>query len=626
MFIDVFLYNSCCLETFQLMSMANAMSSGAGTLWVLCTQSGAETSCCMQRKEEIPLLDRTMQQLALICSFALFRQVDADKLPEDLAKLWATLSKLPVKHRQGVCEMATLIDGHMVMKASGDIPAASAAEKKPASLQEASPDSGSESDEEPPSQKALPTASKPAKAHNKAAAPASKPTQPQTATASSSLATSLADAMRPTPAAVNDGDQRAATKRLQLRNKLKRAHEAAGSQDISQKAEPPVPTLAEVEAIKADLDPPQDEHISNFLQLDAARSDLPVKPSRKVLKRERRRAAAAAAAETAASSAGLQCHSLHSPSDGLSTAEGTSGSSAASLVGSEAGTSPARGQADLAQQGATADASDVLAPSMLADDNASSKEGSMAAQDHATSTSHMPAADSGVSPASAPGDATAQAGTLLKRPHAATASKQPDSKAVASGAESGPAQASTKPDFSQQMPPGATTASPAVASAHQAAAPKAAQEPQASSEQISNASRAPRSLATPPQASSAADTGGMTSADAATGSAGGRDARLQPPKSDSLAKQKVEGLPSAATAAASTPLPPAAIAAHRPAAKVVLRASAAPYTPLSSKAALGNNIRAPATGAKPGSTASSSSAEDKGKKQVPAGTCLCSAT
>ena len=572
----------------------------------------------MQRKEEVPLLDRTMQQLALVCSFALFQPEDAAKLPENLAKVWATLSQLPAEHRQRVIDIATMINSHVTMIASSGIPAASTAEKKGPSLQEAPPDSNSESDEEPPIQKALPTAPKPAKAYNKAAAPASKPTQPQTAPAATSLASSLADVMRPTSAVVNDGDQRAATKRLQLRNKLKRAHEAAGSQSTSQKAEPPV---AEVEATKADLTPPQDKQISSVPQSDAAESESPaVKPSRKMLKRERRRAAAAAAAETAASSAGLQCHSMHDPLDSLSTAEDTSGSSAASLVGSDAGTPPARGQA-VTQQGATADVSDGLAPSIAADDNASNKKGSMAAHDHAALTCDLPAADSSVSPASAP----VQAGTMLNCPDAATTeSKQPDSNAVANGAEAHPAPTSSKPDVISKQTPDAAIASPVAASAHQAAAPDD-QAPSAPPEQISNASLPTRSVAAS-HASSTADTGKMMSADTATGSSAGRHARVQPLKPDSLAKQKVERLPSAAIAAASPPPPPAAIAAHRPAAKVVLRASAAPYTPLSSKALLVSKTKAPANGAKPSPTASSSSVKDKGKKQVPAGTCLCSAT
>ena len=563
------------------------------------------------------MLDETMQQLAFICSIASFQPVDAGKLPEVVAQMWAKLSQLPVEHRQGVGDIARLIDGQLITKASSGITAASTAEKKPPSLQEVPTDSGSESAEEPPVQKALPIAPKPAKAHNKAAALASKPTQPQTAAAAPSLASSLTDAMQPTPAVVNDGDQRAATKRLQLRNKLKRAHEAAGSQSASQKAELVVPTQTEVEAVNAASDPLQDEQISSVLRSDAAGSELPaVKPSRKMLKRERRRAAAAAAAETAGKSAGLQpdaADSLHDPSDGPSTAEGTSSSSAASLAGSEAGTPPARVQAAVAQQG------------LVADDNASSsKEGSLAAQDHAASNSDLPAAGSSVSAASPPSDSPAQADSMSTRTDAATESLQPDSKAIANGAESGPAGTSTMPDISKQTPE-ATTASPVVASAHQAAAPAADKEPQATPKQISNASSPTRSLAPPPQASSAADTGRMTSADTAAG----RDASVRPPKPDCLAKQKAELQHSAATAvaaAAPPPLPPAAIAAHRPAAKVVLRASAAPYTPLSSKATLVNSTKAPAAAAKPGFTASSSSAEDKGKKQVPAGTCLCSAT
>ena len=599
------------LETSQLVFMIS-------TLWVLCAQDLA------LNKEGLPLLDEAMQQLALICSFASFRPVDADKLPENLATVWSTLSQ----HRQGVCDIARVIDAHLITKAGSGIPTASTAEKKPPFLQEAPSDSSSESDEEPPEQKALAIAPKPAKAHNKAAAPASKPTQPQAATAASSLASSLADAMRPTPAVVNDGDQRAATKRQQLRNKLKKAHEAAGNPDASQKAQPVVPTLAEVEAIREDPSLPQ---ICSVSQSDAAGSELPaVKPSKRRRKRQRRRPAAAVAAETTACSAGLQLDAADGPSDGPSTAEGTSGSSAASLVGSEAGTPPAtsRGQADLAVQGTAAGSSDVMAPTIVADDNASSKEGSMAAHDHAASTSHLPAADSSMSLASAPGDATVQADSMLKHADAATESMQPDSKAIARGAEPGPAQTSTKPDISKQTPD-ATTGSPVVASAHQAAAPEADKEPPAPPEQISNTSPPTRSLAPSPQASSAADTGRTTTADTATGSAAGRDAEVQPPKPASLAKQKVEQLPSAATvvaAAAPPPQPPAAIAAHRPAAKVVLRASAAPYTPLRSKATLVNSTKAPATGAKPGPTPSSSSAEDKGKKQIPAGTCLCSVT
>lgn len=597
----------------------------AGNLGVLVHVPGpaaADSACCTQGGDEYPVLDEVMQQLALICSFDSFQPADADKLPGNLVTIWNTLSLLPAEHRLGVRDLAAVIDGHLT---SSGTSAASTAEK-PSVLQDApsGPDSSSESDEELAMQRALPTIPKPAKAHDKAAAAASKQAPPQTAAAASSWANNLADAMRPAPAPVNDGDQRAANKRLQLRNKLKRAHEAAGNQGASQKAEPVVPTLAEGEPIMEDLSPPQDEQLSMPAQASA------LKQSRKMLKRARRRAAAAAAAETAAGSAVLQ---LDDPSDGPSTAEGTSSSSAASLVGSEAGTPPARGQADVAQQGTAAGTTDVPALRLAADDHASSsQQGEQAAQFVAASTSHLPAADSSAPAANASSSSTAGTDRTLARPHVASESAQPDSKQpVADGTDtaSGSAQTGTKPDLSKQTPD-ATTARPAAAPAPQADAAQAQQAPQVSGEQINDAPPPTSLLAppspTPPQASSVADTSRIPSADTAPGSAAGKDAGVQPPKPDSFAEQKLERRPLAGVAAAAPPPPPpAAIAAHRPAPKAVLRASAAPYTPLSSKAVLADNTKAPAVGVKPGSAASSGT-QDRGKGKVPAGTCLSSAT
>lgn len=563
-----------------------------------------------------------MQQLALMCSFDSFQAADADKLPGNLVTIWNTLSLLPAEHRLGVKDLAAVIDGHLT---SSGTSAASTAEK-PSVLRDApaGPDSSSESDEELAMQRALHTGPQPVKAHDKAAAAASKPAQPQTAAAASSWANNLADAMRPAPAPVNDGDQRAATKRLQLRNKLKRAHEAAaGNQGASQKAEVVAPTLAEVEPIIEDLTPPQDERLSVLAQAN------PLKQSRKMLKRARRRAAAAAAAETAAGSADLQ---LDDPSDGPSTAEGTSSSSAASLVGSEAGTPPARGQADVAQQStAAAGATDVPALRLVADDPASSSEqGEEAAQCNVASPSCLPAADSSAPAASASNSGTAQTDSTLAPSFVASESAQADSKQpAANGTDSGSVQTGTTPDTSKQTPD-ATTASPAAAPAPQADAAQAQHKPQLSPEHISDASPTTRSLAPsspgPPQASSVADTSRIPSADTAPGSAAGSDAGVQLPKPDSLAQQKLERGPSAGVAvAAPPPPPPAAIAAHRPAPKAVLRASAAPYTPLSSKAVLADSNKAPAVGVRPGPAASSST-QDKGKRKVPAGICLSSAT
>ena len=576
--------------------------------------AAADSACCTQGGDEYPVLDEVLQQLAVICSFDSFQPADADKLPGHLSTIWDTLSLLPAKHRLGVRDIAHVIDGHL---ASSGTSAASTAEKKPSLLQDApaGPDSSSESDEEVAVRRALHTGPQPVKAHDKAAAAAGKS---QTAAATSSWANNLADAMRPAPAPVNDGDQRAANKRLQLRNKLKRTHEAAGNQGASQKAEPAVPTLAEVEPITEDLSLPQDDELLSMLAPAIAK-----KQSRKMLKRARRRAAAAAAAaaaaETAAGPADLQ---LDIPSDGLSTAEGTSSSSAASLVGSEAGTPPARGQPDVAQQSTAA-----------ADDPASSsKQGEEAAQSNAASTSHLPAADSSAPAAIAPSSGTAETDSTLARPHAAPESAQSDIKQpVVNGADSGSAQMGTMPDTSKQTPDD-TTASPAAAPAPQADATQALHKPLVSAEHISGSSLPTRSLAppspTPPQASSVADTSKIpiSSADTAPGGATVKDAGVQPPKPDSLAQQKLERRPSAGVAAAAPPPPPpAAIAAHRPAPKAVLRASAAPYTPLSSKAVLADSNKAPAVGVRPGPAANSGT-QDKGKRKVPAGTCLSSAT
>ena len=558
----------------------------------------------MQYGVAYPLLDETMQQLALTCSFASFEPADEDKLPEKLARVWATLSQLPTEHRLGLRDTAQLIDGHLIMKGNSSLPAAKSAEKEPLAMQDVSPDSHSESDEQAPMQQALAVAAKPAKAQDKAAAAASKQAQPQAAAATSNQLQVLADAMRTTPAMVNDGEQRAATKRLQLRNKLKRAHEAAGTQSASQQADLALPTLAaEAEAVLPGApSSPQAvlSQLNSLVQPEAADSELPaLKPSRKMLKRERRRAAAAAAVEIAASTAAQQpdaAGALQVASDGPSTAEGTSSSSAASLAGSEAGTPPAKVQADVVQQGTATDVSDAPSPSSAGDDVVSnSKEGRVAAYDHAASAPDLPAADSSNLPASASGIGTAQADSMPLHPSAVLELTQPDSKAVTDKAESDPTQTSTKPEGSTQE--SATTGSPAVASAHEAGAPQPLKELQPAAAQISDVpvSTNSSSLASPPPAPQAGMVGSnrKTSVTTGTGNAVGRDTRGQPPlKPDSRSQQKVEQRPSAAAAAAAPPLPPAAIAAHRPAAKkVVLRASAAPYTPLSRKATLADSSK-----------------------------------
>lgn len=567
----------------------------------------------------------------------------------------------------------------LTMKGKSDIlvTAAIAPEKsRVLSLQGVPSGTSSGSDEEPPIQQVLALTPKCAKPHtqaDKAAAPAGKHAPPQTVTAAAATnqLQTLADAMRTAPAAVNDGEQRAATKRLQLRNKLKRAHEALDAQSASQKAElirakssdgqaglsaaaaqaaatapgnlvakphPGVTVPAEPSSSQ-ELLPKQ----HSAFQLEGTVSELPVlRPSRKMLKRERRRAAAAAAGVAAASSA------ASSLPEGPSTVEGTSSSSAASLVGSEAGTPPARPQPVAVQQGATTagtspagaqpdDAvqqgmltagSDAAAPNIAGDDNGSNSEQGRPSA-HAALPSGLPVPHDTAPAASVSGDGTNQGGSLPSGSDTVLEPTPSDSKAVADGAETGLSQpsqqTSTKPQSSNQTPHAAPS-HPAVAPAQKADALPAGRPPQVAPPPIRDDSthRSTLQLGPPPLPNGPADTRRMTNPAMARG---GRDARGQPPRPYSLAQQKADRRrPFGAVGGAAPPPPPpprlqaAAIPAHRPppAKKVVLRASAAPYTPLSSKVALSDTNKTLATGAKP---AASSNTEGQAKSGA-SGACL----
>ena len=624
----------------------------------------------MQSGEYYPLLDEVMQQLALICSFASFQASLVHKLPDKMASAAAILSQLNDEHRFGLRDLARLIDSHLIAKGSSKPAIAKPTNERPLNTQYVPTDSESESDEDvhPDVQKpsAAPQVSsdKPSAALSKVSAPASKQAQPEAAPAPVPAANKLqafADALRTTPSpSVNDGDQRAANKRLQLRNKLKKAHEAAGIQQSAMQNKAGEPeagpssdavTLnkrSQTFAAHTDEDATAAEamlsHSDKSAHLAEGASEVSaLKPSRKMLKRERRKAAAAAAAEAAANAVAEQpggTGSLLVASDRLSTAEGTSSSSAASLVGS-----PTRAEAaDHTDTRAPANTSGVPPDIAGAAKTGDSKQGFAAADASAALPASLQAPQSG------PTSGKDTAGSKPAAPQTMRPSAEPDTKAVANGPESSSAQTSIKSVVSKQET--ASSNSMAELSKQEAGPTQTDTQPQPALAQVTADPVPTVSEATTFQSGVHTTTNSMNIADSGEGSAASKDTNAQVPKPQSNTQQRSEQLPAANSAeppaappaalppaappaaplaappvalppaappaAPSAASPPAAIAAHRPdAKKVVLRASAAPYTPLSSKAALADKGKgvAPAAGTKP---VVSRTPEVKGKLVAPA--------
>lgn len=584
----------------------------------------------MQSGEALPLLRELMQQLAFACSLASCQQSLVNKLPQQLAAAASRVSAMPLDQKINLQHIAQVIDYHLINTGSNRIFAAKPTQEEPfTSLF----DSESESEEEDAELNAafeqyeahMPTStqSQTSQSHTtrsqliepqpfqpqpvsnkgpapagKASVPASKQAQPAAGTAvaaaNSNKPGSLSDALRTTPSvAVNDGDQRAANKRLQLRNKLKKAREVAGAQTAKAEAEagPSMRSASEKEL----------QQLENTVQPYEDAVETAPKPSKKVLKRERRRAAAAAAAVAAADVFQQPdvADSHHDSSGRPSTAEGTSSSSAASLVSSPVRTGGSAQQPD-------------TGPSSSRETAEARPSNIVAAYDSSQAELFAEAKSSHLS-----GGNTAQASSKPKVPDSVPEAALTDSKLAANGLESSCTQTSQKPAIGKQELD-AGPKSPMTAPNQKADASDDGNKPQLAAAQVTDATAAGSSAASSNQASSRGDQHRTNAVEHQAGSTIANDTKAQADQPESIPHQKPEQSASEGTAVAPAAHPPAAIAAHRPAAKkVVLRASAAPYTPLSSKAVLADKGKAVAPAAAAAvNPATTSTAENKGKKVV----------
>ena len=564
-------------------------------------------------------LDDIMQQLALICSFASFQPAAAEKLPEDLAAMAAHLTQLPDEHMYGLRDLARLIDGYLMKNRSSRLPIAKQAQVVLTTQHvPRGSSSGSESGEDSEHTWQQSTAAakpvNPARssytpsAHvSKAAAMGSKQSQGEGNPAAAAMSRELhvlTDAVRTAPSPANISDQRAASKRLQLRMKLKRAHEAAraglthAAAEVQTAVDDSTPPAADSPGLSRE---PSEKLVSMDLSSNATHSSQPsgagatdaaaLKPSKKMLKRERRRAAAAAAAvaETAASGDTLQPDAARS-TQRPSTAEGTSSSSAASLV-----SSPDKREAEEHPESAT--------PSIDADvPSISTHDGDVIdRQPEVAATDDMAAPGALQAQISAAADSLQEVAVQNKPQEGSVIAHlaQPDSKAVSLEPDPGPAETSTEPQVSEQEHgqaiDSASMKGPDAAQPGEVPQPAAAQPGevlQPAAAQLASPLEASNSTA--PTASTSGTAGAtISNAGSAAETASGTEAKMQ-------AAARQEQKPEEPPAGMAAPTP-ASIAAHRPPAKkVVLRASAAPYTPLSSKAALADKGKAaaPATGVK----------------------------
>ena len=575
------------------------------------------------------LLDDMMQQLALICSFASFQPSLASGLPEKLDAAATIVNSLSYEQKLGLRDLARLIDGHLIKRVNV-VGTTNTTPSESQIVQYGAPDSESESGSDcgtpggmdQPPYAAAPN--KPQPTSEKAQAAARKQGQAEVpAAAANTKRQALADSIRSTSVAVSDGDQRAANKRLQLRNKLTRkAQEAAEMQSSLQQAGAQQPKLALTEAKPSAATqtsiaaPSHSTHPPDQTVIGASHAGgsvnaprypgawepdpgaalaLRLKPSKRVLKRERQRAAAAAQAASMVAQQAAD-DNIPEPFERPSTAEGTSSSSAASLVGSETPNSPASKAADVqpGQDVASQDADAQPRTARMGGGNphAASGRGANDIDSNAAATSSRDDMPETVSTVSSPEKISKSETSDSKAKDAEATSGTARSDAKAEGSNAGPSDTSHVCDGLQ--------ADANHPDAQLSAAPTG--KPSASSSPVAPAPQGTEKLN--------ADTG-EEDADAGS-SAISTDGQAQ---AEGAEDQKAGQDPSASTAAVAGAPSPAAIAAHRPETrKVVLRASAPSYTPLSSKTQLAN-MGPPAAGARP--AAINGNTADRGKKLLP---------
>ena len=547
----------------------------------------------MQQAEASPNLGDLMQQLALVCSFASFQPSAAATLPSSMSGAASIMAEMPAVNKQGLRDLARLIDSHLTKRAVAPRKQGNATAEKPYIVQynPAEAEAAYAAAQAAKRQTASSNITKmPAAARR---APTSKQVQVGTPAAptpdgsASGKLQAVADALRTGHSTVSNGVSRAAAKRSQLREKLKAnstaaengaqaAVQAVGGSPASDKGNAIVGSTDTVES-EADKSAPfqADGEADRAMSPDAASSSdaFEPKPAKKMGKNQRRKAAAEASkAQQPTASAGTEAPA---PSP-ASTAVG---------IGhvSPAGKSESAGEGPALSQGATeattesegakpAKSGKEALPSKAAAATPNTQVPSSTTVAVAGQIDQQPAADA--APATKADSASALASSSnavgqVKPEIALPSSKapvgkaeasnaQPDSKAAASQAEGDSFQASSKAV--------ANKADPAIAPASSAAG-TAKRGP----EHAQTGSKATSGIST--TAPSQQTVGSPTKVLSQAGNTNGKG-------SQAVLVQKPE-LPAASVAAL-----PAAIAAHRPGApKAVLRASAAPYTPLSKTSA-----------------------------------------
>ena len=517
---------------------------------------------CVQHAEAHPLLlGELMQQLALACSFASYQPSTAAILPASLRNAAQLIADMPAVNKQGLRDLARIIDSHLTKRVAAPAPSQSSSiAEKPLITQYMPAEAGAASGQSAPAHTDRPLGSV-------KQAPVIKQVQTDAAPSSAhdpGKLQAFTDSLRTgQQATVSNAESRAAVKRHQLREKLKANSAAAvnGAQTPDSSASNSEDgTSASGKSIGIVLD-------SDLLQPGHGSDALELRTGKKMGKKQRRKAAEASVAPQ--------------PSILVSTEDLAPGQPAVDSSTNHSGFNYNGAAGDLPAHPTMAQVDDMASIGNVSDEPAHT-----AKQAAASKTGVL--FDETSSPVAVSTDASASC-TVKQEPAAAATSVQADSAPVAHADPAAAVQADCAPAASIQAdsdPTSQAASAPAQAGTDAIMCSSESESAVAASEARSGDINAAPTLPSKKDASS------TDIALSQIGKKAEKDVQAV------LARKPTQPAPTTAAPMA------AGIAAHRPGpSKAVLRASAAPYTPLSSAAAAAKAKSIAARAVKPASSA-----------------------
>ncbi len=616
----------------------------------LCLLSSDIVLVLMQQAEAHPQLGEMMQQLAFICCFASLPPSAAEELPRSLLPAAELVAEMPQAQKQGLTELVHLIDSHLSKRVVGPTaqPGIPTAEEpsitRPASSHDL--DSALEAWKARELAKGptvpfkayhLPAADKPASAFSQTQAGAPASTDPAEATRNL-LKETLLSGQQEAPRHGDNSSNRAKSTRERLREKLN-AMAAAGegvqaaepsAQPVSMPADQGSTFLAQLAASAMAAAPSQALGLASgpgAAHFPADVSDAPeARPAKKMGKNQRRKAAAEAskAQQPTAAAGNADSAAVQPEAATSSSSEGT-----ASGPGSPAQVSPrpVEGDSKAATSSQESRPAQPSSTSLAEAASAHSSAQDKAEQGQAAQSDLAPMSSEAVAGGQQPESADASSKAAAREADSDN-SAQASTKAAVSISKADPVQAVGKADAAQAAskaaigdrkadttraaaevaePISAQTGSTSLAGTGMAATARNVADtsmPEAAAAQADSKADACKTEPAAAQVGNAAagtQAGNGSAAAVAQPSSGDRavngankegtaNKNTVLSQSDKAADKDTQAqLAQKADQPASSAaaVPPAGIAAHRPRVpKAVLRATAAPYTPLNPSAAV----------------------------------------